>query len=404
MLSFGICSNLPDYLLMHSPHLNKPFRTVVPFILPQYPLSKRQFGELECDRTSKTCCVERIFFRSADIIAAVQVRGRSHEDSMLAAGSGDRFGSEWGDRLFPHRCPCSNGSKQHRARRNVRNRAIAGHSKLLGLPIEVIAGGAQRGQNLFHSFSQFNVSAGRGAYFANPVGVQNILSRVTGGNPSNILGTLGVLGSANLFLINPNGIVFGPNAALDLQGSFAATTANAIQLGETGLFSASQPETSNLLTVDPSAFFFNALQPQPIISLSRSGFAFTTQQPTQGLQVSDGRSLLLVGGGVGLGGGILRGPWGRIELGGLAAPGSIAVNSTDLSLKFPNDADRADVVLLGLPGNQSLVDVTASNDGSIVINAKNLTLQNSQLLAGIFGEKAQFAAKQETLRLMLQEP
>jgi filamentous hemagglutinin family protein len=83
-----------------------------------------------------------------------------------------------------------------------------------------IDGGAARGANLFHSFQEFNVGQGRSVYFANPVQIQNILSRVTGGNASNILGRLGVLGSANLFLINPNGIIFGPNASLDIQGSF----------------------------------------------------------------------------------------------------------------------------------------------------------------------------------------
>jgi filamentous hemagglutinin family protein len=80
-----------------------------------------------------------------------------------------------------------------------------------GLPSDRIDGGAVRGVNLFHSFQDFNIGSGRGAYFANPNGIANILTRVTGSNASNILGTLGVLGNANLFLLNPNGIVFGPN-------------------------------------------------------------------------------------------------------------------------------------------------------------------------------------------------
>lgn len=128
-----------------------------------------------------------------------------------------------------------------------------------GLPVDRIDGGAIRGANLFHSFEEFNVSQGRGAYFTNPNGIQNILSRVTGKNPSDIQGTLGVLGNANLFLINPNGIVFGKEASLDVGGSFVATTANAIELGSTGMFSASAPQTSNLLSVAPSALLFNAI-------------------------------------------------------------------------------------------------------------------------------------------------
>jgi filamentous hemagglutinin family protein len=128
-----------------------------------------------------------------------------------------------------------------------------------GLPSDRIEGGARRGINLFHSFREFNIDEGRGAYFTNPNGVQNILSRVTGTNPSNILGTLGVRGNANLFLINPNGIIFGQNASLDINGSFVATTANAIQFGEQGFFSASDPNSPPLLTVKPSAFLFIAV-------------------------------------------------------------------------------------------------------------------------------------------------
>ncbi|MEG4010466.1 filamentous hemagglutinin N-terminal domain-containing protein, partial [Microcoleus sp. Pol1C5] len=76
-----------------------------------------------------------------------------------------------------------------------------------GIPSDRIDGGAIRGANLFHSFEQLSVLEGRGAYFTNPAGIENILSRVTGANRSDILGRLGVLGPANLFLINPNGIV-----------------------------------------------------------------------------------------------------------------------------------------------------------------------------------------------------
>ena len=112
-----------------------------------------------------------------------------------------------------------------------------------GLPADRIDGGARRGANLFHSFREFNVGELQRVYFANPAGIENILSRVTGSSRSDILGTLGVVGgNANLFLINPNGIIFGPNARLDVGGSFVASTANAIQFGEQGFFSATNPE------------------------------------------------------------------------------------------------------------------------------------------------------------------
>ncbi|MBD2492516.1 filamentous hemagglutinin N-terminal domain-containing protein [Aulosira sp. FACHB-615] len=119
-----------------------------------------------------------------------------------------------------------------------------------GINSDLITGGATRGANLFHSFSEFNIPAGRGAYFANPPAIQNILTRVTGGNPSNILGTLGVLGNANLFLINPNGISFGSTARLDIKGSFVAATADSLTFGNNLEFSATNPQAPPLLNVN----------------------------------------------------------------------------------------------------------------------------------------------------------
>ena len=105
-----------------------------------------------------------------------------------------------------------------------------------------IQGGALRGVNLFHSFSDFNVGTGQKVYFSNPSGVSNILSRVTGPSVSQILGQLGVTGTANLFLINPNGIIFGNSAMLDLESNFTATTVESIKFGNGYIFSATNPQ------------------------------------------------------------------------------------------------------------------------------------------------------------------
>ena len=125
-------------------------------------------------------------------------------------------------------------------------------------PTDLIEGGAIRGRNIFHSFSQFDILESEYVYFANPAGIDSILSRVTGGNPSNIFGTLGIAGDADLYLINPNGIVFGEAVSLDIEGSFYATTAGAIGIGD-GVFSAIVPEQSQLLAIRPDASFFNYL-------------------------------------------------------------------------------------------------------------------------------------------------
>jgi len=136
-----------------------------------------------------------------------------------------------------------------------------------GSPADLINGGAIRNTNLFHSFSEFNVGEGQRVYFANPTGIDNILTRVTGSNASNILGLLGVNGTANLFLINPNGIIFGPNSRLDIPGSFFATTANSLIFSNGTEFSATNPQAPPLLTISvPSGIQFNNSQPAPIVS------------------------------------------------------------------------------------------------------------------------------------------
>ncbi len=130
------------------------------------------------------------------------------------------------------------------------NSVVTPNILINGLPADRIDGGAIRGAHLFHSFAQFNVQNGQRVYFANPVGIENILSRVTGTDLSDILGTLGVDGGANLFLLNPNGIMFGPNAELDIRGSFLGSTADSLVFGNSSEFSATNPNAPPLLTIN----------------------------------------------------------------------------------------------------------------------------------------------------------
>lgn len=268
--------------------------------------------------------------------------------------------------------------------------------------IDAITGGATRGLNLFHSFREFNVDVGRGVYFFAPnAGIQNILARVTGGNRSEILGTLGTRvfdgisisnSNANLFLINPNGIVFGEGARLDVGGSFVATTANAVQFGEQGVFSATNPEVPQLLRVNPSAFLFNQINNQA--GIQNNSVAPAGQNPigrnVLGLRVPDGKSLLLLGGNVNMDGGQLNAFGGNVELGGLAAPGNInlVVEGDNLRLGFPENGTRADVSL----ANQAGVYVTnIAGGGNLVINAVNIDILNRSILDSgsltFFGEE-----------------
>lgn len=188
---------------------------------------------------------------------------------------------------------------------------------LNGIQSDRIDGGAIRGPNLFHSFQNFNIEAGRGAYFTNPFGVTNILTRVTGTNRSNILGTLGVLGNANLLFINPNGIVFGPNASLNLNGSFLATTASSINLADGTFFSATNPQATPLLTVSVPVGLGLGSNPGAIRVLGTGqGLSefITSGSSLTGLRISPENTLALVGGDVALEGGTITAPQGRIEI------------------------------------------------------------------------------------------
>ncbi|MEM8639048.1 MAG: filamentous hemagglutinin N-terminal domain-containing protein [Cyanobacteria bacterium P01_G01_bin.54] len=132
-----------------------------------------------------------------------------------------------------------------------------------------IEGGAIRRSNLFHSFLEFGIPAGAAAYFANPAGITDIFGRVTGGNPSEIFGTLGVDGAANLTLLNPNGILFGPDAQLDIRGSFTATTAESVSFGNGFAFSAINPTAPPLLTIGVPLGLQRGTNPGNIESLAR---------------------------------------------------------------------------------------------------------------------------------------
>ncbi len=114
----------------------------------------------------------------------------------------------------------------------------------------LINGGTARGASLFHSFSEFNVGAGNQVYFNPDTGIRNILSRVTGNNVSNIFGTLGVNGSANLFLINPRGVVFGKDVRLDIAGGFVASTADRWLFEDGYAYQTTNPNAPPLLTVE----------------------------------------------------------------------------------------------------------------------------------------------------------
>ena len=183
-----------------------------------------------------------------------------------------------------------------------------------------VTGGEQVGGNLYHSFQELSVPTNGSIIFNHAEAIQNIISRVTGGAVSQIDGKIQSAGAANLILINPYGIIFGPNAQLQINGSFLATTAASIQFADGSVFSATNPQTQPLLTMStPIGLQFGTqsasitIQDQPIIlDTGRVTFA-------SGLQMQPEKTIALVGGGILMESGVIRAPGGSIELGSVGS-------------------------------------------------------------------------------------
>ncbi|MFN6558696.1 MAG: filamentous hemagglutinin N-terminal domain-containing protein [Nostoc sp. ChiSLP01] len=229
-------------------------------------------------------------------------------------------------------------------------------------PVLSIDGGAVRGANLFHSFSEFSIGDGQRVYFSNPTGIENILTRITGNNPSNILGTLGVLGNANLFFINPNGIIFGRNARLDIAGSFVASTADSLRFDNNFAFSASNPQTPPLLTVNVPIGLQFATNPGSILNQST---VQASDGEIVGLQVRSQKTLALVGGDIFLQQGRMKADGGQIEL------GSVFGNDiVDLNWSFASDAIP---LTLSYEGIKSYGDIQLSGRAEIIANSDSIS-------------------------------
>lgn len=229
-------------------------------------------------------------------------------------------------------------------------------------PSQEITGGAQRGSNLFHSFQEFSVPKGKLVYFRPQDNIANIFSRVTGKNISNIQGTLQVIGEANLFLLNPNGIIFGKNAQLSVGGSFIATTGESFVFGNGNEFSAKNPQGAPLLTVNVA---------QPIGIKFGDKQRIMVKQSPQSLGVDEGKTLGLLGGNIDIEETQIKAPVGKIILGAIG--GNNTVNLTEsatgsYSVSYNGIKNFGDISL------SKGAKVYTDGKGSIEIQGRKITL------------------------------
>lgn len=262
----------------------------------------------------------------------------------------------------------------------------------------IINEGTTKENSLFHSFEQFSIPTGNTAYFNNASNIQNIFSRVTGSSISSIDGLIRANSTANLFLINPNGIIFGPNASLNIGGSFLGSTADYFQFSDGSKFSATEPQATPLLTISRPVGLGFGLNPGQI-SVQGNGHELKFADPTlsagspivgsgessMGLRTAFGKTLALIGGQVTLDGGILTAPSGQIQIGGVAG-GMVDLSLTPAGFSFNYDSvnNFRDIQL----SKRALIDASGTLNSQISTQGKNLYLNDSSLiLISNFGDQ-----------------
>ena len=279
----------------------------------------------------------------------------------------------------------------------------------------IISGQDQAGGNLFHSFQDFSIDEGNQITFTHGSGIDHIFSRVTGDNQSSILGTLAIEGSADFFLLNPNGIIFGPDATLDMRGSFIGTTASSI-LFDDGIEFSADATSAPLLTVSTPVGLQFGTTVGSIENQSQSSLngGLNAQGTPTGLQVDAGQRLALVGGALSLTEGNVTASGGRIDLVSVganeqvlliedeqglipqpdlsAALGDIVIQQSAMDVSGPvSGSEGGSVALWGdtifLEDSDIRAETTASQDGGTLwIQANELTLSNSGIQSITFSD------------------
>lgn len=240
-----------------------------------------------------------------------------------------------------------------------------------------ITGGTQVGKNLFHSFNEFSPMESA-VYFDNSITIENIISRVTGGKISLIDGLIKANGTANLFILNPMGFVFGPNAKLDLGGSFIASSASSIKFADGHEFGANSSESSLLTVAVPVGLQFGSTPPSSIINRSQSPPLNENNEPPTpiGLEVKPDKTLALIGGSVTLENGNLTALAGRIELGSVAENSYVSLTPVEKGWQFGYQGVQN---FLDLLLQQSIIDASG-NGGSVQMQGRRITFsEGSQI-------------------------
>ncbi|WP_419661970.1 filamentous hemagglutinin N-terminal domain-containing protein [Desulfosarcina variabilis] len=228
--------------------------------------------------------------------------------------------------------------------------------------------GQIHGSNLFHSFQEFSIQSGESATFSGPVGINisNIISRVTGGNPSYINGMLrSTIDGVDFFLLNPSGVLFGPSAELDINGSFHASTADYLRFDDGTLFQADPTRESVLSVARPEAFGFLTDNPADI------------EVRNSHLAAPSGETIALTGGDIRINGADITAPDGRIQIVAVGKAGDVNFEAPEVLSVSGGEGGSVNI------SNTALADLNHASDaaGTVIIRGGRIELNAVSVVA-----------------------
>ncbi|MEA5549926.1 S-layer family protein [Anabaena cylindrica UHCC 0172] len=252
-----------------------------------------------------------------------------------------------------------------------------------------ILNGIEKGNNLFHSFSNFSVPTGGSATFdlTNTPNIKTIFSRVTGGNISNIDGLIQTLNGnhpASLFLMNPNGIIFGQNASLNIGGSFVGTTADSIKFADGTEFSANYTTTPALLTMSVPVGLQMGSNAGAIAVEGTPANNFFFRMPT--LSTAPNQTLALIGGQVDINSANISAPDSRVELWAIQNGTVDILTSGNWQLASLSSSPTWGNITLQ---QSSYINTSGAIGGAINIRGRGLTLQDGSNIESSTGANGQ---------------
>ena len=240
--------------------------------------------------------------------------------------------------------------------------------------------GQRAGGNLFHSFGQFNINSAESATFSGSVGIKNVISRVTGGQTSTIDGAFrSTIPGANVYFLNPSGVIFGENATLDVQGSFHASTADYLKFKDGVKFETGLAKANPILTTaSPEAFGFLNNAPA---SISVSG------GNNKILKVPENATLSLIGGDISIEDRSLYAPSGQVILASAGSTGEVVMNESGIGTSsftkggniHLSHAQDNPVTIINDAIQIADIDVRADSAGSVVIRGGQMVMNNANI-------------------------